>query len=336
MTTIITPEPGQSLIVQPAAAQLPAIVAAAGPAAAERFLEFFGANIRNPNTRRGYARQVGQFLSWCEGRGITQLQQIRPMTVAAYVEQQAQSDLEPQTVMQSLAAIRMLFDWLVIGQVVSVNPATSVRGPKHSYNKGKTPVLSAEDPRNLLDSIPITYKQKKGDIGEPHVVGLRDRALIALMVFSFARVGAVTGMKVSDYYQNGKRWFVRLHEKGGKFHELPVHHQAEEYLDAYLDAAGIRTEPKSPLFRTTRELTANALPERDALGIIKRRAAAAGLPPTTCNHTFRATGITNYLENGGTIENAKAIAAHSSTRTTQLYDRRSDQINLTEIERIRI
>lgn len=332
---------GQTLIVQQSAGQitqappaqlpptLPAIITAGGSATTERFLEFFTANIRNLNTRRAYARQVGQFLAWCETRGVTELQQIRPMIVAAYVEQRIQGQAEPQTVKQGLAAVRMLFDWLVIGQIVPSNPATSVRGPKYSYNKGKTPVLSAADTRALLDSIDTS-----------HVVGLRDRAIIALMTYTFARVGAVTNMKVSDYYQNGKRWFVRLHEKGGKFHELPVHHQAEEYLDAYLDAAGIRTEPKSPLFRSTRsrtrKLTANALPERDALGIIKRRALDAGLPASICCHTFRATGITTYLENGGSIENAQAIAAHESPRTTKLYDRRSDQINLAEIERIRI
>ncbi|MBV9470574.1 MAG: tyrosine-type recombinase/integrase, partial [Abitibacteriaceae bacterium] len=171
-----------------------------------------------------------------------------------------------------------------------------------------------------------------------HVVGLRDRALIGLMVYSFARVGAVTRMQVSDYYRNGKRWWLRLHEKGGKFHEVPVHHSAEDYMDAYLDAAGIRSEPKSPLFRTTRgqsrTLTANGMQEREVLFMIKRRAQEAGLSPAICCHTFRATGITAYLENGGTIENAQAIAAHESPRTTKLYDRRSDQISLDEIERI--
>jgi integrase len=158
------------------------------------------------------------------------------------------------------------------------------------------------------------------------------------MIYSFARVGAVTGMNVADYYQNGKRWWIRLSEKGGKFHEVPVHHTAEEYLDAYLDAASLRSEPKTPLFRTTRgrsrQLTTNGLQEREALAMIKRRAAVAGLPATICNHTFRATGITAYLESGGTVEKAQAIAAHESPRTTKLYDRRSDQISLDEIERI--
>ena len=308
--------------------QLPSIIAATSAAAPERFLEFFTVTIRNPNTRRAYARQVMQFLAWCEGRGIADLAAIRPMQVAAYIEQQTQA-AEPQTVKQGLAAIRMLFDWLVIGQIVPMNPATSVRGPAYSLKKGKTPVLSREDARRLLDSI---------DTG--HVVGLRDRALIALMTYSFARIGAMIGMSVGDYYQNGKRWWIRLNEKGGKFHEVPVHHLAEEYLDAYLDAAGIRSQVKTPLFRSTRgrsrELTTFGLDQRSALSMIKRRAEDAGLPSSICCHTFRATGITAYLENGGTVENAQAIAAHESPRTTKLYDRRSDTISLDEIERILI
>ncbi|HLK60590.1 MAG TPA: tyrosine-type recombinase/integrase [Chthonomonadaceae bacterium] len=308
---------------------LPRIIADADQRTQERFFEFFAANIRNGNTRRAYARQVARFLAWCELRGVTALEQIRPMTVAAYIKELGGENVhgKEQTVKQALAAIRMLFDWLVVGQVVPMNPAHSVRGPKYSIKKGKTPVLSKEDVRRLLDSI---------DTG--HVVGLRDRALIGLMVFSFARIGAVVGMTVEDYYQIGKRRWIRLHEKGGKFHEVPVHHLAKEYLDAYLDAAGIRLQGQTPLFRTSRgrsrKLTENGLSEREALDLVKRRATKAGLPATICNHTFRASGITAYLENGGTVENAQAIAAHESPRTTKLYDRRGDQINLDEIERI--
>jgi integrase len=159
------------------------------------------------------------------------------------------------------------------------------------------------------------------------------------MCFTFARVGAVTAMRVEDYFQNGKRWWVRLHEKGGKRHEVPAHHNLEIYLDAYMNAAGITDQFKEPLFRTidkTRALTGRAMTGNDVLRMIKRRAKGAGLPRSTCCHTFRATGITAFLENGGTIENAQAIAAHESPRTTKLYDRTGDKITLDEIERIMI
>jgi integrase len=158
--------------------------------------------------------------------------------------------------------------------------------------------------------------------------------------FFKARIGAVLGMKVEDYYPNGKRWWVRLHEKSGKFHEVPAHHTLEAYLDAYLQASGIAGEPKTPLFRSANrkwgKLTGNALRRNNALDMVKRRATDAGFPRRICNHTFRATGITAYLEEGGTIEKAQAIDFHESPKTTKLYDRTSDAINLDEIERIRI
>lgn len=321
-------QPGQSaMMIRNGNDRIPAIISREGEQATRRFVEFFTANIRNKNTREAYARATGRFLDWCGDRGIA-LTSIEPVAVAAYIEKMTR-ERDAQTVKQHLAAIRMLFDWLVVGQVLPTNPATSVRGPSYSYKRGKTPVLSAADARKLLNSIDTS-----------HVVGLRDRALIALMVFSFARVGAVTKMRVADYYPNSKTWWIRLHEKGGKFHEVPVHHNAEAYIDAYIEMAGIADDKKSPLFRSvkgrTKTLTENPVHPTNVLMMIKRRAKEAGLPDNICCHTFRATGITTYLENGGSVEHAQQIAAHESPRTTKLYDRRNDQISLDEIERILI
>lgn len=311
--------------------QVPALIADAGENATRRFLEFFAATIRNKNTRAAYVQACSQFFAWCSERGVGKLEHIEPMVVAAYIERHPGS---VPTVKQHLAAIRTLLDWLVTGQVLATNPSHSVRGPKHVVDRGKTPVLDAAQARKLLDSIPLTRKN-----GSPDLAGLRDRALIGVMVYSFARVGAAASMSVEDYYQDGKRWWFRLHEKGGKLHMVPAHHTAEEYLDAYLEASGIWTDRKGPLFRPiarTGPPTVAGMTRNDALRMVKRRARAAGLPETTCCHTFRATGITAYLENGGTIEKAQAIAAHSSPRTTKLYDRTSDAITLDEVERIQI
>ena len=305
---------------------LPSVIQRAGPKASRRTLEFFTTEIRNRNTRQAYAHAVQQFFNWCDDRNV-ELQDISPFTVAAYVEE-LQRDYAAPSVKQHLAAIRMLFDYLVVGQVLPMNPAASVRGPKHVVKRGKTPVLTGDQARTLLDSIDTA-----------DVAGLRDRALIGVMVYTFARVGAVSRMCVEDYYANGKRWWFRLHEKGGKRHEVPAHHNAEVYVDAYLEAAAIEGQKRGPLFRTLgrdRTLTALAMHRTDILRMIKRRALAAGLPASTCCHTFRATGITAYLENGGTIENAQAIASHESPRTTKLYDRTSDEITLDEVERILI
>lgn len=308
-------------------ASVPAVIRRAGNLATKRFYEFFTANIRNKNTRTAYHRAIVDFFAWTDARRLS-LDDIEPIVVAAYVEYLGTIYSKP-TVKQHLAAIRMCLDWLVVGQVVPMNPSSSVRGPKHVVKKGKTPVLTAEEARQLLDSI---------DISTP--VGLRDRALIAVMLFTFARVSAVVGMNVGDYYQIGKRTWIRLHEKGGKHHEVPTHHTAEEYVDAYLAALPSSDSKSTPLFFTavgkTGQLSSNRLSRNDALRMIKRRAKRIGLSDKICCHTFRATGITAYLENGGTVENAQAIAAHESPRTTKLYDRTSDEITLDEIERIRI
>lgn len=304
---------------------LPSAILSSGDSGIRRFLEFFAVTIRNKNTRLAYAQAIKQFFDWCEARGVTKLDRIQPVVIAAYIEQHGGS---PPTVKQHLAAIRMLFDWLVTGQIAPNNPSTSVRGPKHVVKRGKTPVLTADEARTLLDSIDTSS-----------AIGLRDRALIGVMVYSFARVSAATSMKVEDFYAEGKRWWLRLHEKGGKRHEVPAHHNADEYLDAYLKTAQIADDKKSPLFRTidrSGRITERRLSRNDVLRMVKRRAAAAGLSPKTSCHSFRATGITAYLENGGTIENAQSIAAHESPRTTKLYDRTSDEITLDEIERITI
>ena len=336
----VEPNPSHELTVVPAAQAprisrpiaasivVPAIVADAGDAAAKRFLEFFAVTIRNKNTRTAYLHAASRFFAWCEHHQLGALDEIEPLHVAAYIEVLGK-DFEKPTVKQHLAAIRMLFDWLVTGQVVATNPAHSVRGPKHVVKTGKTTVLDAEQARKLLDSIDIST-----------VVGLRDRALISVMTFAFARIGAVVAMRVEDYYPKGKRWWVRLHEKGGKRHEMPAHHTLEAYLDAYIEAAGIRDGGKTPLFRSaarrTGTLTDKPMNRVDAWRMIQRRAADLGASVKIGCHTFRATGITAYLEAGGTLENAQAMAAHESPRTTKLYDRTGDEITLDEVERIQI
>ena len=307
---------------------LPILVAASGKRAGVRFLEFLAAQIRNPHTRRAYARAVGEFLSWCESVGVTSLPDVQPLHVASWIELQGREVSAP-SVKQQLAAIRHLFDWLVTGQIVPANPAASVRGPRHVVRVGKTPVLEPAEARALLDSIDATTP-----------AGLRDRALISLMVYSFARIGAALGMKVEDVFTQNRRLWVRLHEKGGKDHAMPCHHNLEQALVAYLEGNGVENGPKDPLFRTlgrgTGQLTHTPLPQANAYAMIRRCAEAAGIKTKIGNHSFRATGITAYLKNGGTLEKAAAMANHASTRTTQLYDRRSDEMSLDEVERIAI
>ena len=324
MSEALVPAAAEPVVVTDRGADvvLPALIVDAGPDAVARFLEFFAGRIANPRTRAAYGRAVGQFLAWCEARGLD-LEAVSPLHVAAYIRTHPGS---VPTVKQHLAAIRVLCDWLVVSQVLPVNPAAAVRGPKHVVTKGATPVLTPAEARKLLEHI---------DTGT--LAGLRDRALFSVMLYSFARVSAVLGMRRQDYFQQGSRGWLRLHEKGGKRHDVPAHHRAAEALDEYLDACGLEAAGEA-LFqsvdRAGERLTGRVLTRRVVLAMIKRRASAAGLPPSTCCHTFLATGITAYLSNGGTLEHAQQIAGHASPKTTKLYDRTADRVTVDEIERI--
>jgi site-specific recombinase XerD len=328
LPAIIEPvQPGR-LAELPGGQLVPALIADAGEQAAWRYIDFFTANIRNPNTRRAYARACQKFFAWCDERGLS-LPAIRPFDVSTYIEYRQQTHSAPD-VKQQLAAIRMLFDWLITGQVVPYNPASAVRGPKHVVNVGKTPVLEGNEWRKLIDSIPTE-----------DVRDLRDRALIATLTYSFARIGAALRMKVEDLRPKGAGWEIRLHEKGGKQHAMPCHHALAEALHAYIAAAGIAEERKGCLFRTARGHVATVLADRpmsqpDAWRMIRRRAIAAGIMAPIGNHSFRATGITAYLANGGALEHAQAMAAHESPRTTKLYDRTKERLTQDEVERIRL
>ncbi len=170
---------------------------------------------------------------------------------------------------------------------------------------------------------------------------LRDRALIATLTYSFARITAARKMKVEDLRPKGAGWQIRLHEKGGKHHVMPCDHALAEALHAYIAAAGIAEDRKGWLFRTSPRHTATALTEQpmtqaDAWRMVRRRAASAGIMAPIGNHSFRATGITAYLSNGGALEHAQSMAAHESPRTTKLYDRTKDRLTQDEVERIRL
>jgi site-specific recombinase XerD len=307
---------------------VPALIADAGDPAALRYVEFFTANIRNPNTRRAYARACTSFFAWCDERGLT-LTTIRPHDVATYIETRQLTHSAPD-VKQQLAAVRMLFDWLITGQIVPVNPAAAVRGPKHVVKTGKTAVLDAKEWRQLLDSIPTETLRDR-----------RDRALIATLTYSFARINAALKMKVEDLRPKGAGWQIQLHEKGGKEHVMPCHHALAEELRAYIDAARISEDRKGYLFRTAPGHKADVLLEKpmaqaDAWRMIRRRAVAVGIHAPIGNHSFRATGITACLSNGGALEHAQEMAAHESPRTTKLYDRTKERLTQDEVERIRL
>lgn len=307
---------------------LPTVITDAGPSASQRYTEFFAASLRNRNTRAAYWHACSQFLARCEEAGLT-LDAIQPVHVAGYVEHLSQTAAAP-TVKQHLAAIRRMFDFLVVGQILPTNPTASVRGPKYVVSEGKTPILDADEVLTLF-----------AQFDDTRLIDLRDRAILGAMVYSFARVGVLAKLRVKDYYRQGARaWFV-LDEKGGKQNRVPAHHQVAKYVEQYLARAGIEAQRETSLFRSLGRgrgghgVTERGLRREEIFAMVRRRAAAVGLPSEIGCHSLRGTGITNYLKNGGTIETAAKLAGHVSPRATQLYDLRSAEVVQAEVERIR-
>ena len=271
---------------------VPTIIIDAGDDAATRFIEFFTAHIRNANTRQAYGRAVGDFFVWMERSEIGALGAIEPVHVATWVEHLGRRYAVP-TVKQHLAAVRMLFDWLVIGQAVRHNPATAVRGPKHVVRKGKTPVLGAEEARMLLDRIPDELNGRPPRPGLDRSYGLQLRP---------------------DRRGPG-------HAGRGRFPPAPpavgaaARKRRQASRDALPPQSGAlsarlyrrhRDRPatrKGPLFRTIDRgpdrFSERPLPHQNAWDMVRRRARQAGIRTRINNHTFRATGITTYLKNGG-------------------------------------
>ncbi len=308
-------------------ARLPRL--AAGPGAENRFgqsvIEAFAAELGNDNTRAAYAVALRRFFAWCADSQIEDALRIMPHTVEAYVEELGRR-VTPATQRQHVAALRQLFGWLVAGKRLKYDPTTSLRVPARKAPTAAPSLAGAEAERLI------------GSIDGGTIIGLRDRALIGLLVYGCARIGAVLAMRVEDYFWVGKRRWLRLHEKGGRRHELPAHPKLAAYLDAYLAGLDGAAEGASLLFSSLRGRSATpggrALSRVDAYRMIRRRAVAAGIRARIGCHSFRATGIAAYFAGGGTLAGARAIAAHASARSIVVYDRSKPDINQEEIERI--
>lgn len=305
---------------------LPAIVLDAGEKASRAFLEFFTANIRNKNTRMAYARASVRFLDWCDQRGL-ELSQIEPIVVGAYIEQLC-TQMAPASVKQHLAGIRMLMDWLTTHHILEINPSRSVRGPKHRVIEGTTPAFTPKQARKLLASIDTET-----------ITGLRDRAIIATLIYTAGRVGALVSLKVKNFAQDGTQWCLRFGEKGGKVRMIPCRHDLEQFIHDYMAAAQIALEKDTPLFRTVnrrREITDKGLHRVEISAMLKRRLKKAKLPDNLSCHSFRATTATDLLSQGISLEDVQYLLGHADPRTTRLYDRRKKEITRNIVERISI
>jgi integrase/recombinase XerD len=309
--------------------QLPEILLRAGPAAVFAAEEFFFGTIRNANTRAAYLRAIKRFLAWCEERKL-ELVRISPKDVGQYMDWLQEKNLGVATRKQHLAGIRHFLDGMVTRHAILLNPALSVRGERYQVIEGKTPEITVAGARDLLNSI----KTDK-------LVGLRDRAIVAMLIYTAARAGAVAKLKRGSFYHAGDQWMVHFDEKGGKSREIPVRHDLEQIVTAYIDAAGLDAEPKdTPLFRTayrkTNRLTETGMSGLDVYRMIKRRLRDAGLSTNLSPHSCRTTTITDLLEQGIPLEDVQRLAGHADPRTTRLYDRRQKRITRNIVERISI
>ena len=311
----------------------PEIIKAAGPNAEYAYADFFKAKIANVNTRKAYKRAVDRFLGFCQQRGI-ELRQVTSFLIGDYLEHHLIDPnghpLSAPSKKQHLAALRHFFDNQQMYHGVVLNPAASVRGPKHVAHEGQTPAFDDKQVRALFKSITTD-----------DILGLRDKTILMVLAYTAARAGAVAKLRLEDYYSDGTQWWFHFGEKGGKVHLVPARHDLQQQMETYLKAANLAGGPgKAPLFRSARGRARRLSPDRgltgnDLLRIVKRRLKAAGLPEGTfCCHSFRATTATNLLRQDVAREQVQYLLGHADARTTDLYNRTDKEVSRNIVERI--
>lgn len=341
MSTEIVPVADHPINVSVSQPILPVLIERADGAARFAWDEYFYAEHHNPHTQKAYMRAVRRFLDWCEGQG-RDLPTITPGMVGQYLVGLGGSPAKRNL---ALSALRGFFDRLVQRHVVVLNPAASVKGVKDQVVEGKTPEITVEQARTLLASIKLVDRVKAADGREieiPFIVGLRDRAILATLSYTACRAGAAAKLRVGDFQHDGSQSVLRFQEKGGKSREIPVRHDLDGFIRAYVEAAGVGGQPKdSPLFRaavngTVKTLTANPLTSKRICELVKRRLKDAGLPSRLSPHSFRVAAITDLLTQGVPLEDVQYLAGHAEPRTTGLYDRRQKRVTRNIVERISI
>lgn len=307
----------------------PVIIEQAGKNARFAYAEFFGDEIASDFTRKAYRHAVHRFLLWCEAEGF-ELARIPPGSVGHYIRTLTTAEARPAskpTQKLHLAAIRRFFDNLVQRHAIVLNPAASVRGPRLRNVTGKTPATDPAQARALLHSVSTA-----------HVVGLRDRAILATLMYTACRVGAVSKLRLRDFYSDGRQHYLRFDEKGGAERQIPCRHDLQGYIEEYIAVA--QGDADAPLFRAalgrTLQLSGRPFQAKDIHRMVKRRLVAGGLPAVLTCHSFRATTATDLLEQGVPLEDVQELLGHADPRTTRLYDRRDRTVTRNVVERISI
>ena len=293
--------------------------------------EFFQGEIANPHTRKNYIHAVRKFLAWAETARL-ELLDITPGEVGTYFQE---LDVAVPTKKLHLAALRKFFDRLVNRHVIVINPAATVRAERYSVVEGKTPEIQRKQAETLIKSIETTY-DVESEI-RPDLVGLRDRAILAVLVFTAARVGAVAKLTFKNLRHDGTS------TRSGSRRKAASPARSRSAPISRRSCSPTFRPPASadgPLFRTaagkTKTLTGNPMTAIDICRMMKRRLKAAGLPTDFSPHSFRVTTITDLLEHNTALEDVQHLAGHADPRTTRLYDRRRRKITRNIVERISI
>ena len=323
MTTDLVPKSRAVTITE----QMPAILERAGQNAVFAADEFFRATISNPHTRRAYGRAMGRFLSWCEDQGLA-LEQISPGVAGQYIYE---LEVSGPSKNQALAALRHFFDVLTVRHAVAFNPFSSVRGVKHDGREGKTPEISVVQARQL-------FKLFEDDTS---VIGKRDKALLGVLAYTGARIGAIAQLKLGDFQDQGEQWVLHFDEKGGKARQVPVRRDLEAWIKEYMEAAGIEDAPAaSPLFRPAegkpRQLVERFYTAHSMRQQITRRLKQAGLPAIISPHSFRVMVVSDLLSQDMLPKEVQYLVGHSDPSTTQIYDRRQQKVSRNLVERISV
>jgi integrase/recombinase XerD len=290
---------------------------------AETLLNTLEGQIENLNTRQAYKVAWGKFFKFCSKNKL-ELNQVRPFHFELWRNLHTGG---VATQRQHLAAVRLLFDELLRNGIVDLNPAARVKVPRLNRALSHTPIFEPEEIKSFMDSLePVS------------LIEFRDRALFSTMLYTWARVSAVIALQVEDYYlRKGNRW-LRLKEKRGNINEVPVHSVARNAIDEWLRESGLNESPAMPLFPAFSEnrelITSRHMTRVNVWGLVQTRARAAGLKKRIGCHSFRATGLTAYMNAGGQLDIAQRIAGHSQLSTTKIYDRSKDRVTIEEIEKV--
>lgn len=247
------------------------------------------------------------------------------MHLAIYAQDLGRT-LAAASVATHVSAIRRMYAWLVEKHLLHVNPAHSLRLPRVKASTGKTPLLDVTRLHHYLDELDLRDARER-----------RDHALMSAMLYSFLRVSALLALRVDDVRLASGELLVR--EKGGQQRMLPLHPELARRLERYLKSTSFGEEPGHALFPAMRRGRSSRFGERalsrsEAWTLVRKHLNLAGIAGSAGCHSFRATGITAFLESGGRIETAAYLAGHASVRTTQLYDRREQQLAGAELSRM--